>query len=63
MFGFLTPKEDSLEEVEARIAAKEKVMALIGKASINDLQTLEDLYYKQTILRNKQPSRGAGEKA
>lgn len=57
MLGFLMPKEDTLEDIEAQIEAKHMILRCIGKASINDLQTLEKLYCKQIILKKQQQAK------
>ncbi len=54
MFEFLrTPKESS-EDIEAQIAAKEKVLNMFGRATLSDKKELEKLYYKQNLLKRKQ---------
>ena len=60
MFPFWAIKEDTLEDIEAQIEAKEKVLSLIGAMSVNDKQTLERLYYKRIILQKAQQTRESG---
>ena len=57
MFAFLIPKEETLEDVEAKIAAKERIMSMVSKTSVNELKELEGLYYKQIILTKQQQAR------
>ena len=51
MFG--RNEDKSLLEIEAEISSIERVCKLVGRASMDQLQRLEKLYYQQTLKRTQ----------